>query len=1211
MLGKYNIFIHIIRTLAIVALGSGCHELDNRVDRLELECGTWDFQPEVYSYVKLMTDKGPAVPLVSVSDIKAQLVDLEARSPALNIPISDKGCAVLPKERLHQTRLDVRVQNSNLAGVTLISGTSIDAIETLYLRPSSVGTYSLLCPQEGIFASQSFTNPLLVTDAGSPETNQLTLVAQPMNADAPPTPLFRKNFGYGLDSASFGAEISTQNLQEGVYYLRGITSSLAENFGLLPRYINDEKACTLTVMKTAPVIESDLFLTKGFFVGKKNQTLPLAPRPDVSAIKYCRQPYQSRAAAFASCQQLARQCKAAGDFEPLTDEATSQTGLYDYFFYAWDRAGNQSDLQCQSIAIIDRPPAFSVTWPHEAWEIPNAFMKDAALTIKPIITISDEQTLPSTQIEQGLQCRIEFVSHEGVKIQGSDVICTGGICRGKSLEDFIPCDRNFAMSLAKVWSNSYVNNSTLKLIIQANVGAESPVTLAKTINIQSKRWNLQKLQTPGDNWDQTIKLDDQSLLVSFREKGVYKWQDETWTQISPPDVAAETLKNSKILQDSNGNIYGIFEGQTDSSQAFRLNTYRYESDAWTPLAEQPPFADCKLVTSRPDGGFTCLSSNADLLSYDGKNWNMEAAGPEGIKESLKRSMAYWGQTLYVVTNWALYVRNSNAGSWETVYSVPQNDTTNIMEVQEFDGALWVYLSDRLKVRLIRVSGSGPFEVNPVPAPEIKTASLNQLRAFSLNEAGQLYFFSYKWDKGQQSWEKMNSLPENMPGSDPKLEQDLNGRFWIKTPVGFLSTDQGQFYSTANEGVDPSKPLMINERGDFYFLGIPAQAEFLQLYKVSRKNYFILNQSTSRFSLETFPDAWINHEGIIHAVSFRKGEVLALENSSWKTIDKFPANTESEFYEKSMPLKDGGLLIKTGAGLLIKRPHSSWNYLFKRGDSLQKLLTQAKPDETITVDTLKRITLVGEMPDGTIILGIAESINTVLLSDIAAIKADGQVLSKTSKALTKLEVVQNAVITKDGILLTGKLIPDGSSQQRTLFVLLDSNLESLRKSTVVESDQYLALMADLAPQYPREGFLAGFALQASGRSAVCSYRSKVDDLSAGRFICLELITSPSISFGKPIATPSEAQLKRVRKVYPKHEPTRFPQLLEGKTSSIFFYSSEIFTTPALSENSVWETRASREQIVGDVGTEALVQSTYQDAMDRFVLGIRGAGILVFD
>jgi hypothetical protein len=280
-------------------------------------------------------------------------------------------------------------------------------------------------------------------------------------------------------------------------------------------------------------------------------------------------------------------------------------------------------------------------------------------------------------------------------------------------------------------------------------------------------------------------------------------------------------------------------------------------------------------------------------------------------------------------------------------------------------------------------------------------------------------------------------------------------------------------------------------------------------------------------------------------------------------------------------------------------------------SLRKAHPQANPADIINTDILKRILLVGEMPDSTIILGLSTKAGQIPLSDLVAFKPNGEVFSKSTLSLTKLPFVQNAVITNAGVLLTGKILPVGASQQRTLFAVLNSNLEPIQKSTVEVSNRYLELMNELAPGFTAESFLGGFFLRASGRSAVCSYRSLPDDVATGRFVCLELIMSSSISFGKPIAMPSDSQIRKARKAYPNYEPTRFAQLIEGKTSSLFVFSGEAFTTPALTEASSWSTRASRDQIVSDLGTEALIQSVFQDQNDRFIIGIRNAGILIFD
>jgi hypothetical protein len=713
------------------------------------------------------------------------------------------------------------------------------------------------------------------------------------------------------------------------------------------------------------------------------------------------------------------------------------------------------------------------------------------------------------------------------------------------------------------------------------------------------------------NWDQTIKLDQQSLLVSFRETGTFLWKDETWTKILPSDIDADKLTNSKIIQDAKENIYGFFETKLDNSQSSKLSTYQYEDGNWRALADQPSFKDCKLITARPDSGFTCLDSKAAILSFDGTSWMLDSVGPVSIEDSLFRSLLYVGQGLFLATSRGVYARNSENGAWQAIYSVSENDTTNIMQVQAFDGRIWVYLSDRLTASMVRIEGSTPFEVSPVAIPKLKSPSLSLGRAFEVSENRQLYFFSYRWDSELKDWEKIGNTPEDVPGYDAKFERDLNGRAWIKSSLGFVDAKQKVFYPTANQDIDPSRALLTNEQGDFYFLGIPAEAEVLQFYKISRKNYVVLNKESSRLSLETFPDAWINSEGKISTAAFRKGQIQSLNNSSWKTTDSFPMTTETGFEEKSLPLRDDGILIKTAAGLLIKRKGTSWNYILKRGDKLQTLLPQANPADIINTDILKRILLVGEMPDSTIVLGLSPKAGQITISDLVTFKPNGELTSKSTMSLTKLPFVQNAVITNEGILLTGKILPVGASQQRTLFAILNSNLAPIQKSTVEVSNRYLELMNELAPGFTAESFLGGFFLQASGRSAICSYRSLPTDVSKGRFVCLELITSPGISFGKPIATPSDSQIKKARKSYQNYEPTRFAQLIEGRTSSLFVFSGEAFTTPTLTESSSWTTRASREQIISDLGTEALIQSIYQDQNDRFILGIRNAGILIFD
>jgi hypothetical protein len=1208
---NFVISLNKIYTLLFLLMLGSCHNFSNRISEAELECGTADTKLDSFAFIKLVTEMGPAVDSVPASDIKVQLVDLENKSPVMTLAITKKGCAILPSHRPRSSRMDVRVQNTTLAATRILSTLSDNHIGSLKLQPTRSEKYTLSCPQEGIFASRTFLNPLLITDAGSLETSQITLVAQPVENTGESTLLIKKDFGFELDNTNFGAEVSTDNLKEGTYYLRAITATLTEEFGLLPKFVNDEKSCILTVMKTPPVISSQLFSPKGFFIHKKDDDLPFKTNSDISAIQYCRQPYESKPGPSTSCEQIARECRDVDSFKPLKNGATAETGLFDYFFYATDRAGNRGQMQCQSIAVIDQPPAFSIDWPIAAWQQPNAYMKDAVFTIKPVITITDEQILPSNHVEQGLQCRAEFISQEGVTIQGSDVLCIRGKCAGKSLQDFVPCDRNFEISLAKVWRNTYANNSTLRLTVKSDAGIEPTVTLSKSINIQSKRWQAEKLPAPDVNWDQTIKLDQKSLLVSFRNSGTFLWKDEIWTKVFPSDIDADKLKNSKIIQDSIGSIYGFFETKLDNSQASKVDFFIYEDGNWEVLPNQPSFKECKLITARPDSGFTCIDSKADMLSFDGKAWSLNPAGPVSVEDPVFRALLYLNQDLFLATSRGIYVRDAENGAWQALFSVAKNDTTNIMQVQAFDGDIWVYLSDRLTGSMVRVEGSAPFEVSPVTIPKLNNASLVLGRAFEISETNQLYFFSYRWDSNQKAWQKQENIPEDLPGYDMKFERDLDGSAWLKSSLGFVNAKQGLFYPTANQGIDPSRALLTNEQGDFYFLGIPVEAEILQFYKISRKNYVILNQETSRLSLETFPDAWITSDGRISTVAFRKGEILSLNNSSWKSAESFSNSTETGFEEKLLPLRDDGIILKTAAGLLIKRKGTSWNYILKRGDKLQKLLPLADPEDIVNTDILKRISLVGEMPDFTIVLGISPKAGQLPLSDLVLIKQNGELISKTTMSLTKLSIVQNAVIAKEGILLTGKVQVAGEAQPITLFALLNSNLELIQKSTRDVSNRYLELMNELAPGFTGETFIGGFFLQASARSAVCSYRSLPDDVSTGRFVCLELITSPSISFGKPIAMPSEAQIKRARKSYQNYEPTRFSQLIEGKTSSLFVFSGEAFTTPTLTESSDWTTRASREQIVTDLGTEALVQSVFQDQNDRFILGIRNAGILVFD
>lgn len=1189
---------------------ASCHRLGNDIDQAELQCGSAAAESNAF-LIKLMTENGPAADFVPSQDIKVQLVNLENNNSAMSLPVTNKGCAILPKNRFARSRMDVRVQNTTLAATRIFSTLPDSQIESLKLHPTRTGKFSLSCPQDGIFASSMFPNPLLITDVGSLETNQITLVAQPVDRLGEAIPLVKKDFGFELTATNFGAGISTATLKEGTYYLRAITATLAEDFGLLPKFVNDEKSCILTVMKTPPAISSELFSSNGFFITKRNDDLPFKLKPEINAIQYCRQTFQPRSQPSASCKEIAKECQNTNEFKAIGDAATATSGLFDYFFYATDRAGNRSELQCQSIAIVDQPPSFSIDWPIPAWHQRNAYMKDAVLTIKPVITIPYDQTLPVTQIEQSLQCRAEFISQEGVTIRGSDVTCIGGKCAGKSLQDFVPCDQNFEISLAKVWSNTYANNSTLTLTVQSDTGIEPALRLSKSVNIQSKRWQAQKLPTPDVNWDQTIKLDQQSLLVSFRETGTFLWKDETWTRILPSDIDADKLKNSKIIRDAREDIYGFFETRLESSQSTMLSTYQYEGGNWRALADQPSFKDCKLIAARPDRGFTCLDSKAESLSFDGTTWKVAPAGPPSVENPIFRSLLYVGQELFLATSRDVYVRDDQNGAWQPLYSVPENDTTNIMQVQAFEGDIWIYLSDRLTASMVRIGGSTPFEVSPVAIPQLKSPSLSLGRAFEISENNHLYFFSFRWDAERKYWQKMGNTPADLPGYDAKFERDLNGREWIKSSLGFVDAKQGAFYPTANQGIDPSRALLTNEQGDFYFLGIPAEAEVLQFYKISRKNYVVLNQESSRLSLETFPDAWINSEGQIISVAFRNGQIQSLDNSSWKPIDSFPMTTETGFEENSLPLRDDGVLIKTAAGLLIKRKNSSWNYILKRGDKLQTLLPQASPADTINTDIMKRISLVGEMPDSTIVLGLSTKAGQIPLSDLVAFKPNGEVFSKSTLSLTKLPFIQNAVITSEGILLTGKILPVGASQQRTLFAVLNSNLEPIQKSTVDVSNRYLELMNELAPGFTAESFLGGFFLRASGRSAVCSYRSLPDDVATGRFVCLELITKPGISLGKPIAMPSDMQIKKARKAYPNYEPTRFARLIEGKTSSLFVFSGEAFTAPTLTESSSWSTRASRDQIFSDLGTEALIQSVFQDQNDRFILGIRNAGILVFD
>ncbi|WP_141732832.1 hypothetical protein [Oligoflexus tunisiensis] len=917
----YRMLHLIILPLFILA----CEALKNRTDHIAIECGIPQDSVGQNSYIKLLRSSDTGYVNSDLPSIKVRF--LQDKGEDQPIAMTPRACLQKPSEAGLLQVVDTR--NGESLTKRIEPTTNSRNLLALNLSPKPEFQAFLACPDEGIFASETLKQPLFVNTSEVAGLDiRLDLFTHENNLIKT---LFRKPMGQ--TDLGFPDSIDIRDVSEGSYLLKIYGHHISDGIDSRPLLLSSEKICKFHILR-GEVYVSGLDASTKQLVFPPRARLPWGIQNSFEKLFACRESRSKSNLAMSlnreTCQPQ-NACSDPANFKEVSQISTeSSTGIFDYFVYVENKAGKRSSLSCQTVIVSDTPPTLAVTWAHDDLKKPGSILRQPYAILRADIETS-HNLLSNPEIEINLQCKVDFEIKGENTYSENKVLCTEGRCEGKSLADFVPCDKHVAFTLVDVLNQPMVLSSRLRLTVRSTDGAGHTAEGQASVWINQSTW-------VKDIFDFTI--DDTPLsLIKFRADpsgdllGTFSGSASNelatfvsgrWIGLKPDERNAFKYHIATAL-DGSLRIARLLR----YDDKFKVDIYGYKYVQLVPIAttsDDNLIPTCSDFHMGPNETAYCMGININqIFQLIGNKW-VQLPLATAAEDPAISSYPVWKvlSNGNVAATTAKDLFTWDGRSWtRTALGLDIGPHSSPDIIEDFKGRLWIYVLPREKDHgLFKVELSKLVHYpSPAPLPKFNIGQLDANEFIKPTHfVADMHIFSFSTDQWETMAYPLKFLADM--SSRNSIMNNLNQTFVLLEDKGFIEkTNELLYWPVKSFGM--STKLLWNSAvrvGDsLYFI-----EESLSKHRLSRiRPTFIssFDSSMTGSSEGHINGAWSNAEGKT-VLNFSDGTQLKIHEDH---IEKLRAPAIFQEALQVTALASDRFCVSSMSGL--------WLYNAKSGQSL--------------------------------------------------------------------------------------------------------------------------------------------------------------------------------------------------------------------------------------------------------------------------------------
>ncbi|WP_218110127.1 hypothetical protein [Oligoflexus tunisiensis] len=866
-------------------------------------------------FIKFESPQGTELSAATLLTTRSRFLSRSRQAESL--AISSRGCVRLPAES------GVLQAFSSAEGWSLsqnLDATNGQNFLRLTLQPSPRVSAELQCPAPGFYAHETLPFPLRWTSDGALHAARFEMVAMD-EAQQKSFVLFEKPYGQHL--TALPQDLRTDALPEGQYLLRLNFHISTEGWDVPGPVPTRTETCPLTILHRRPEVGglAGYSLQQRVAVFAKDAILPWKTQSPESDLFVCREKRgqdmdDENVAANAGVCEPQVHCQDLKNFQKAAPIVATETGVFDYYVYAENRAGTRSSLSCQTLVITEHKPELQLVWSEANWNKPAAQMQTPRADVQ-LRIMSQHPQLEDASLPTGFQCRADFVREDQSILSGRSILCTSGRCRHRTLENFVPCDADLQLAITDLWPRMKPEGGRLRIFVQADDRAGHVIEQVATVGIQPQRWKP-VLRSPGtdlNEYTQHLLQDKQRRIFQSKHNGLSLWNEteQRWDlQASPSEVTNGYLERVWLSQE--GQVYVAWS----LSQAEHI--FRWQEGNWEKLPSLENNGPCLNPQGFHRGGFWCRSET-DLALYEKDSWTRIPYPVESSCGELNQTQVLvrdQGETLWLACRSELYQRREGQNTW-----TPVSGTLPLVNIGvDAQERLWIIRGTGARDLQIAIMQNG--ESRMIPQPESFTWVDLRSRDFAIGPGGEIILGDAYWDDSKSAWQVFPYLANRQPGQRVLPYFLSHGELFWESEQGLLHWDGTRLrhWDFAVHGlqlVTETLQVVLDANGAPWILASPG-GSYTFPYQFQLKNWAYWTKPAGAPS-SAIAALWVDERSTPRVYIPADG-FHVLESSGWNRLMRSPGITEES------PLDTGTFepILLSPEGIYRWSPEEDWTRL---------------------------------------------------------------------------------------------------------------------------------------------------------------------------------------------------------------------------------------------------------------------------------------------
>jgi hypothetical protein len=775
-------FRRFLNYLLVIQALTACNAWRNNAEQVSVECGIPRNTIGKQRYVKILESDGSSFVSSEIRSLKTYF-QRDSSDTGFPLPITDHGCLILPDEKGIVHVLDSK--NSESVSFRSVDGLSASSLSYLKLQPKQEILSNLACPEEGIFAGNFLEQPLMMTFAGDATGLDVRLDLFSATNSYIST-IFRKPLGE--KELNLPSKIPFDHVSEGKYILKAYGHHVSEGLPGKPRLLNPDKTCSLIVLRGEVKVES-IDVAQSPVVYPHASQLPWSPGGPYESLYFCSEPRLNRNSSMTrseSCE-ASLQCRDRASFKKVPFVKADKAGVFDYFVYSENKLGQRSPTICKTVIVSDQAPNVSIAWRHDDLQ------KDGAILRKPYAILqadieANHSLLAHDEIAMNLSCKVEFEIKGRHTFLDQNVICTEGRCKGKSLSNFVPCDKSVSFTMVDSLDQSMLLFSRLILKVRADDGAGHISEAEKSLWINQSTWQRESLEFKVGNT--AMRLDSYlidsagNILATFGYPGsvisefVAVYRDNSWSLLND-GIRCQTC-NFKISKTRDKTILVARVGPA------RNDVYRYQNltlETITAPDNQIPLTKClNFLGGLKQDAYCTDQLNNNYYFSDGV-WRKlpPAFETTGDASPLAEWRVLSDGRLIGTAEAVVYISDNQ--NWKKIHPKAPGSDARFHIYEDFKGRVWLYAFSNSSSFIPTLNLLVNNELVPYPStiPFDSTQPRPRTQSTSLGGLSSLVVGFQRFDFNTDTWSTLNYPLSSSEG------------------LALLSESNKNFIATANKG----------------------------------------------------------------------------------------------------------------------------------------------------------------------------------------------------------------------------------------------------------------------------------------------------------------------------------------------------------------------------------------------------------------------------